>query len=121
MNVARRIRRSAASFKTSREINEGIIDILDLNDAGADAVVHSIDLSRKANMLRTVAVKTAPPEKRDGIGKLFADIFKQNDYQIVMAHSPFERVQDEAVRTVARDGKVQVQDPMWISRSSSRS
>ncbi len=45
-----------------REIDEGIVKILDLKGGAADVLAGSVDFFRKANLLRTVALETAPDD-----------------------------------------------------------
>jgi hypothetical protein len=102
-----------------QEINERIAAILNLKGDAADVVSNSVDFFRKANILRTIAFETAPPEEKDAIGKLFSMIAKENDNRVLMAHSSFEPANEEGVqfsRTVARDGKVTVHDPLWTKQ-----
>lgn len=102
-----------------REINERIVDILNLKGDAADVVANSVDFFRKANILRTVAFETAPPEEKDAIGKLFSAIAKENENRVLLAHSAFEPAVDGGVqfrRTIAKDGKVKVHDPLWTKQ-----
>ncbi len=99
-----------------REIDEGIIKVLDLEGGAADVLANGLDFFRKANLLRTVASETAPDKEKAGIGKLFNAIAEQNNDRVLMAHSTFAPAADEAVqfrRTVAKDGKINKQDPLW--------
>ncbi len=98
------------------EINESIVQILGLKGDAADVVAHSVDFFRKVNMLRTVAVELARGADKKMVGKVFNRIAELNLDRISMAHSPFEPAADEAVqfrRTVAKDGNVKKQDPLW--------
>jgi hypothetical protein len=103
-----------------QEINNGIVQILNLKGDAADVVANSIDFFRKANLLRTVALETAPEEERGGIGKLFSAIAEQNNDRILMAHGMFEPAADEGVQfryTAAKDGKVKKSDPLWTKQN----
>jgi len=87
-----------------KEINERIVDILRLKDEAADVVTHSLDFTKKSNILRTIAVATAPKDAKKSVDKLFNRIADHNEERILMAHSGFEPAANEAVqfkRTVA--------------------
>lgn len=102
-----------------QDINERIIDILQLKGGAADVVAHSLDFFKKVNILRIIALDTAPTEERKPTEKLFSAIAAQNDNRILMAHCPFEPSDDQSVqfrRTVAKDGKVKVKDPLWSKK-----
>jgi hypothetical protein len=99
-----------------QEINNSIANILDLKGGAVDVVAHSVDFARKANLLRTVALETV---HKGYVEKLFRAIFKHNDDRVLMAHSVFEPTANEGVqfkRTVARDGKITKQDPLWTKQ-----
>jgi hypothetical protein len=97
-----------------QEINERIVDMLELKGLAADVIAHSVDFFKKLNLLHTVAVGQTPPKEKQRVKKIFDDIAKQNnDNRVVVAHSRFEPALKGSVqfrRTVARDGKVEVQD-----------
>jgi hypothetical protein len=102
-----------------QEINNGIANSLDLKGGAADAVAYSIDFFRKANLLQTVALETAPEAEKKDIEKLFSAIKEQNDNRVLMAHNVFEPVADEGVqftRTVAKKGKIKKPDPLWTKQ-----
>jgi hypothetical protein len=96
-----------------QEINERIVDMLKLKGDAADVVSHGLDFFKKFNLLKTVAVGQTPSEEKERVEGIFSDIAKQNDSRQVMAHSRFEPGIKGSVqfrRTVAKDGKVKVQD-----------
>ncbi len=84
-------------------------------------VANGVDFMRKANLLLTVALETAPEAEKESIGKLFRAVADQNNKRIIMAHSMFEpAAANEDVqfrRTVARDGKVNKSDPLWTKQN----
>ena len=99
-----------------KEIDERIVDILQLKDDAAQVVANSVDFFRKLNILRTIAQATAPENEKKSVEKLFSAIAEHNNNRVLMAHSVFEPAADESVqfrRTIAKDGKVKVQDPLW--------
>jgi hypothetical protein len=107
-----------------QEINVGIVKILGLKGDAADVIANTLDFIRKANLLRTVAVKTAPQPKKGDVETLFSAIFRQNDDRILMAHSTFEPAADDGVqfrRTVAKDGKIKKVDPLWTKEKFEQS
>ncbi|MGE0061430.1 MAG: hypothetical protein AB7T86_05055 [Xanthobacteraceae bacterium] len=100
-------------------INGCITDILQLKGDAADVVAHSVDFFRKANLLRTVAMNTGPAADRTKITKLFSAIAEQNNNRVMLAHSVFEPAEGGGVqfrRTVAKDGAVKKQDPLWTHK-----
>ncbi len=107
-----------------QEINGGIVQILDLKGTAADVIANSLDFIRKVNLFRTVALETAPEPEKEGVGKLFSAIAAQNDDRILMAHSTFELAADDGVqfrRTVAKDGKIKKEDPLWTKQKFEQS
>jgi hypothetical protein len=100
------------------ELNARIIEMLRLQGEGADVLAHGLDFAKKLNLLRTIAVVTAPSNDKKRVETLFSAIFEMNNDRILMAHCPFEPAGADAVqfrRTVAKDGKVNVKDPLWPS------
>lgn len=107
-----------------QEINDGIVQILDLKGAAADVIANNLDFFRKANLLQTVALETAPEPQKGGVKTLFNAIAAQNDDRILMAHSTFELAADDGVqfrRTVAKDGKINKTDPLWTKQKFEQS
>lgn len=107
-----------------QEINDGIVQILDLKGAAADVIANNLDFFRKVNLLRTVALETAPQPEKGDINKLFSAIAEQNDDRILMAHSTFELAVDDSVqfrRTVAKDGKIKKEEPLWTKQKFEQS
>jgi len=101
-----------------QEINNGIVQILDLKGDAAHVIAHDIEFFRKLNLLKIVALETAPETEKESIGKLFSAVAKQNDHRNLMAHSRFEPAADEGVqfwRTVAK-GIVKKVDPLWTKQ-----
>ena len=102
-----------------QEINERIVDMLELKGDAADVVAHSLDFFKKLNILWIVAIELTPSEKKERVEEIFKAIAKQNDNRQIMAHCRFEPVNGSVQfrRTVARDGKVKVQDKdhLWSS------
>jgi hypothetical protein len=96
-----------------QEINERIGDMLGLKGDAADVIAHSIDFMRKWNLLKTVALGQTPSKRKKRVAKIFSAIAIHNDNRVVMAHSRFEPGIKGSVqfrRTVAKGGKVEVQD-----------
>src|SRR5215468_5844160 len=88
-----------------QEINNGIVQILDLKGDAADVIAHDIDFFRKVNLLKIIALETAPKTEKKSISKLFSAVAKQNNDRLLMAHSRFEPAAAEGVqfrRTVAK-------------------
>jgi hypothetical protein len=96
-----------------QEINERIVDMLKLKGLAADVITHDIDFFKKLNLLKIVAVEQTPPEEKKRVENIFNAITIHNDIRQVMAHSRFEPRENGSVqfrRTVAKGGKVTVQD-----------
>jgi hypothetical protein len=107
-----------------QEINDGIVQLLDLEGAAADVIADNLEFFRKANLLLTVALETAPQPEKEDVEKLFRAIAKQNNYRNLMAHSTFELAADDGVqfrRTVAKDLKIKKQDPLWTKQEFEQS
>jgi hypothetical protein len=101
-----------------QEINNGIVQILDLKGDAADVIAHDIDFFRKVNLLKIIALETAPETEKESIGKLFSAVAEENNDRILMAHSRFEPAAAEGVqfrRTVAK-GIVKKLDPLWTKQ-----
>ena len=102
-----------------QEINERIVDMLELKGDAADVVTHSLDFFKKLNTLWIVAIGRTPSEKKKRVERIFKAIAKRNDNRQIMAHCRFEPVNGSVQfrRTVAKDGKVRVQDKdhLWSS------
>jgi hypothetical protein len=89
-----------------QEINEGIVQILKLSGDAADVLIQSLSFRRKAGLLQTAALETAPPEEKEGIAELFKAIDEQNKHRNIMAHWPFDPATNEDVqfrRAAAKD------------------
>ena len=87
-------------------------------------IANILDFFRKANLLLTVALETAPQPEKGDVEKLFSAIAEQNDDRILMAHSTFELAADDDVqfrRTVAKGGKIKKQDPLWTKQKFEQS
>ena len=54
-----------------QEINADIVQILDLKGAAADVIANGLDFFKKANLLKTVALETAPQAEKEDVEKLF--------------------------------------------------
>jgi hypothetical protein len=81
-----------------QEINDGIVQLLDLEGAAADVIADNLEFFRKANLLLTVALETAPQPEKEDVEKLFRAIAEQNNDRNLMAHSTFELAADDGVQ-----------------------
>jgi hypothetical protein len=57
-----------------QEINERIVDMLGLKGAAAQVVAHDLDFFKKVNILRIIAIETAPAADKRFIKGLFKAI-----------------------------------------------
>ena len=71
-----------------------------------------------------MSLETAPQREKEDVNKLFNAIFEQNNDRNLMAHSTFELAADDGVqfrRTVAKDGKLKKEDPLWTKQKFEQS
>ena len=102
--------------RVEQKIDQAVIKLLDLDEKAGPVVTGSVAFASKVNFVRTSAYQQAV---NDG-DKKFAektcdDVFKINDVRQTVIHSSFEP-HDGSVqfrRTVARDGRVRVDDQVW--------
>ena len=72
-----------------REINNGIIAILELEGGAAEVLSQKLDFAKKVTLLKTIAMETAPPEEKQDIDTTFKAVWKQNENRLLMAHCSF--------------------------------
>ena len=103
--------------RVEQKIDQAVIKLLNLDDKAGPIVTGSIAFVSKLNLVRTSAHQQAVNEKE----KQFADdtcngVFEINKVRQIVIHSSFEPADDGGAqfrRTVARDGRVRVDDQVW--------
>src|SRR5215475_9954852 len=103
--------------RVEQKIDHAVIKLLDLDEKAGPVVTGSVAFASKVNLVRTSAYQQAGNEE----GKQFAkqtcdDVFSINDVRQIVIHSSFEPTHDGCVqfkRTVAKDGRVRVDDQVW--------
>ena len=103
--------------RVEQKIDQAVIKLLNLDEKAAPIVTGSIAFASKLNLVRTSAHQQAVNDK----DKQFADdtcngVFKINNVRQIVIHSSFEPAPDGGVqfrRTVAKDGRVRVDDQVW--------
>ena len=100
--------------RIERKIDQGVIKLLDLDDKAGPIVTGSVDFTKKVNLLWAVANQQATNDKgRKFVNRTFKDVFKVNTDRQRVIHSSFEPAPTGGVqfnRTVAKDGRVRVDD-----------
>jgi hypothetical protein len=100
-----------------QKIDQGVIKLLDLDDKAGPIVTGSVDFAKKVNFVRTAAFQQASNEEDRKFGEDTCEgVFAVNNVRQLIIHSSFEPTPTGGVqfnRTVARDGRVRVDDQVW--------
>jgi len=103
--------------RVEQKIDQAVIKLLDLDDKAGPIVTGSIAFASKLNFVRTSAYQQAGNDKdKQFAEKTCNDVFDINIVRQIVIHSSFEPARDGSVqfkRTVARDGRVRVDDQVW--------
>ena len=110
--------------RVEQKIDHAVIKLLDLDEKAGPVVTGSVAFASKVNLVRTSAYQQAGNES----DKQFADdtcdeVFKINNLRQMVIHSSFEPTEDGSVqfrRTVARDGRIRVDNPVWDNKEFSK-
>src|SRR5262245_62092914 len=109
--------------RVEQKIDQAVIKLLDLDDKAGPIVTGSVDFAKKLNLVRTSAHQQAVNDKdREFAKKTCNDVYAINNVRLIVIHSSFEPC-DGGVqfrRTVARDGRVRVDDPVWNDKKFSK-
>jgi hypothetical protein len=109
--------------RIEQKIDQGVIKLLDLDDKAGPIVTSSVDFAKKANLLWAVAYQQATADEgRRFVKRTFKAVFAVNTDRQLVIHSSFEPAPTGAVqfkRTVAKDGRVRVDDQVWGDREFS--
>jgi hypothetical protein len=103
--------------RIEQKIDQGVIKLLVLDDKAGRVFASAIDFAKKLNLLWTVAHEQA----RDDNGQAFVDntckaVFAVNMDRQNVIHASFEPAPTGGVqskRTVAKEGRVKAQNPVW--------
>jgi hypothetical protein len=110
--------------RVEQKIDQAVIKLLDLDEKAGPIVTGSVAFASKVNFVRTSAYQQAGNDT----DRQFADdtcdkVFKINDARQMVIHSSFEPTEDGSVqfrRTVARDGRIRVDNPVWDNKDFSK-
>jgi hypothetical protein len=110
--------------RVEQKIDQAVIKLLDLDDKAGPIVTGSVDFAKKANFVRTSAYEQAAnDEDKQFAEKTCSDVFDINTVRQIVIHSSFEPAHDGGVqfkRTVAKDGRVRVDDQVWNDKEFSK-
>ncbi len=108
--------------RLEQKIDQAVIKLLDLDERTAQIVTGSVDFAKKLNFVRTSAREQATTEEDKGFADYTCNnVFEINTTRQTVIHSSFEPTSDGSVqfrRTVAKDGRVRIDDPVWGEKSS---
>src|SRR5262245_42037901 len=100
--------------RIEQKIDQAVIKLLDLDERAGPIVTGSVDFARKVNFVRTAADQQALNDGDRQFGeKTCSDVFDINNKRQIVIHSSFRPADDGGVqfeRTVAKDGRVRVDD-----------
>jgi hypothetical protein len=103
--------------RIEQKIDQGVIKLLDLDDKAGPIVTASVDFAKKLNLLWAVANQQATNDKgRRFVERTFKAVFAVNTDRQLVIHSSFEPAPSGDVqfkRTVAKDGRLRVDDQVW--------
>jgi hypothetical protein len=110
--------------KVEQKIDHAVIKLLDLDEKAGPVVTGSVAFASKVNLVRTCAYQQAGNEQDKQFAKQTCDdVFDVNDVRQIVIHSSFEPVDDGSVqfrRTVAKDGRIRVDDQVWNNERFSK-
>src|SRR6516225_3555143 len=103
--------------RVEQKIDHAVIKLLDLDEKAGPIVTGSIAFASKVNFVRTSAYQQAGNENdKQFAEKTCNDVFEINNVRQIVIHSSFEPAPGGGVqfrRTVAKDGRVRVDDQVW--------
>ena len=110
--------------RIEQKIDHAVIKLLDLDDKAGPIVTGGVDFANKLNFVRTYAYKQAGNEQdKQFTEKTCKEVFDiNNPVRQIVIHSFFEPTPDGGVqfsRTVAKNGRVRVDDQVWDDRKFS--
>jgi hypothetical protein len=103
--------------RVEQKIDQAVIKLLDLDEKAASIVTGSVDFAKKLNLVRTSAYLQAGNDKDKKLADdTCVDVFNINMDRQVVIHSSFEPAPAGGVqfrRTVAKNGRVRIDDQVW--------
>jgi hypothetical protein len=105
--------------RVEQKIDQAVIKLLDLDEKAGPIVTGSVDFAKKVNFVRTSAYEQAQNDNdKQFAEKTCDDVFKiNNPIRQIVIHSSFEPAPGgggvQFKRTVARDGRVSFDAPVW--------
>jgi hypothetical protein len=109
--------------RVEQKIDQAVIKLLDLDDKAGPIVTGSVDFAKKVNFVRTSAYEQARnDEDKQFTEKTCKDVFDINTVRQTVIHSSFEPAGGgvQFKRTVAKDGRVRVNDQVWGDKEFSK-
>jgi hypothetical protein len=110
--------------RIEQKIDHAVIKLLDLDDKAGPIVTGGVDFANKLNFVRTYAYKQAGNDQdKQFAEKTCKEVFAiNNPVRQIVIHSSFEPAPDSSVqfrRTVAKDGRIRVDDQVWDDKKFS--
>jgi hypothetical protein len=109
--------------RIEQKIDHAVIKLLDLDDKAGPIVTGGVDFANKLNFVRTYAYKQAGNDQdKQFTEKTCKEVFDiNNPVRQIVIHSSFEPHDDgvQFRRTVAKNGRVRVDDQVWDGRKFS--
>jgi len=110
--------------RVEQKIDQAVIKLLDLDDNAGPVVTGSVAFASKVNFVRTSAYQQAGnDDDKEFAEKTCNDVFEINNVRQIVIHSSFEPADAGGVqfkRTVAKDGRIRVDDQLWNNEKFSK-
>jgi hypothetical protein len=110
--------------RLEQKVDQAVIKLLDLDERTAQIVTGSVDFAKKLNFVRTSAYEqAATPQNKKFADDACNSVFGINTTRQPVIHSSFEPTSDGRVqfrRTVAKDGRVRIDDTVWDDKEFSK-
>jgi|EndMetStandDraft_3_1072993.scaffolds.fasta_scaffold97396_5 hypothetical protein len=110
--------------RVEQKVDQAVIKLLDLDDKAGSIVTGSVDFAKKLNFVRTAAYEQAHNGKDQKFGEDTCNgVFAINTDRQLVIHSSFEPAPDGGVqfrKTVAKDGRVRIDDQVWTDKEFSQ-
>src|SRR5262245_9469557 len=110
--------------RVEQKIDQAVIKLLDLDDKAGPVVTGSVAFASKVNFVRTSAYQQAGnDDDKKFAEKTCNDVFEVNNVRQIVIHSSFEPADAGGVqfkRTVAKDGRIRVDDQVWNNEKFSK-
>jgi hypothetical protein len=109
--------------RVEQKIDHAVIKLFDLDEKAAPIITGSVDFAKKVNFVRTLALQADKPEDQEFADNTSTKVLKVNNTRQIVVHSSFEPAPGGGVqfrRTVAKDGRVRVDDQVWDDKKFSK-